>query len=291
MFMNGIFNHPLRSLACLAVALLCAASPLKAGFADGTGPGMPEPIYVPDAEKSVSVQEHLNSSLPLDAWFTDETGKSIQLKEFFSGSRKPVVLQIGYFRCPMLCSEISKNLVDSLKQVRLDAGPDYDVVFVSIDPRETPELAAQKKESFLKAYARDGSESAWHLLTGNKLQIDRVTDATGIGYEWVGRAQQYSHPAVTMVISPQGKICRYLYGTQFDPQTLRLSMVEASNEKIGTTTDDFILTCFQFDGLQGKYAMRAIKMMKVGGLLTVLIVGGLIFRVRRHGPHADDSRM
>jgi protein SCO1/2 len=289
--MKCLSKHPLRSLAFVVIALLCAASPVRAGFADGTGPGMPDPIYVPDAEKAVSVKEHLGASLPLDAWFTDETGKSIQLRQFFSGNRKPVILQVGYFRCPMLCSVISKNLVDSLKQVRLDAGPDYDVLFLSIDPRETPELAAQKKESFLKAYARDGSESAWHLLTGNKLQIDRVTDAAGIEYKWVGRAQQYSHPAVTLIASPQGKICRYIYGTQFDPQTLRLSLVEASDEKIGTTTDDFILTCFQFDGHQGKYALRAINMMKVGGLLTILIVGGMIFRFRRHGPHADDSRM
>jgi protein SCO1/2 len=288
--MLDLFKHPLtRRMALLAIALLCAAPQVKAGFADGTTPGAPDPIYVPDDEKSVGVKEHLSASLPLDAWFTDETGKSVQLRQYFAGTRKPVILQIGYFRCPMLCSIISRALVDSLKEVKQSAGPDYQVIFISIDPRETPELAARKKESFLKAYARDGSESAWHLLTSNKLQIDRVTEATGIEYKWVGRAQQYSHPAVTVICSPEGKVCRYLYGTRFDPQTLRLSMVEASNGQIGTTSDNFILTCFQFDGKQGKYALAAIKLMKIGGLLTILILGGVIFGFARHGKKTSES--
>ncbi|HET6251243.1 MAG TPA: SCO family protein [Tepidisphaeraceae bacterium] len=289
--MTHSIQHLLTIIA--AAVVLCFVGPARASFVDGNTPGAPQPIYVPDSEKSVSVKEHLGATLPLDAWFTDDTGKPVQLRQYFSGHKKPVILQIGYFRCPMLCSLVSRGLVDSLKDVRLNAGPDYDVVFLSIDPRETPELAAAKKESFIKTYAHDGSENAWHLLVGNKLQIDRVTDATGIGYKWVGRAQQYSHPAVTVIASPEGKICRYLYGVKFDPGTMRLSLVEASNEQIGTTTDEFILTCFQFDGKQGKYALAAIKLMKVGGLLTMLILGGAIFwfwkRARRVSDESIDG--
>jgi protein SCO1/2 len=269
--------------------LLCAAAPLRAGFADGTGPGVSEPIFVPDADKKVNVKEHPGASLPLDAWFTDETGKNVQLRQYFDAKRKPVILQIGYYRCPMLCGLISRGLVDSLKQVRLNAGPDYEVVFISIDPRETPELAAKKKESFLKAYARDGSADGWHLLTGNKLQIDRVTEAAGVEYRWVGQAQQYSHPAVSVLATPDGKISRYLYGVKFDSQTMRLSLVEASDGKIGDTVDAFILTCYQFDGKQGKYALAAISMMKIGGLFTILILGTVLYRLLRRERHDEPA--
>lgn len=285
---SQISNHwrlptrPLRMLIAAAIMLVCATAQLKAGFADGTGADAPDPIFIPDADKKVDVIEHLGASLPLDAWFTDEAGKTVQLSTYFSGNKKPVILQIGYYRCPMLCSEISKGLVDSLKQVRLDAGPDYEVVFLSIDPRETAALAHDKKESFLKAYARDGSADGWHLLTGNKLQIDRVTQAAGIEYRWVAQAQQYSHPAALVLVSPDGKISRYLRGVNFDAQTLRLSLVEAANGKIGTTADEFTLTCFQFDGKQGKYALRAIFLMKIGGALSVLILGAFVFLHLRH---------
>jgi len=280
--MTAFILHPLlRILAVSAALIFCAAAPLRAGFADGTGPGVNEPIYVPDADKNVQVKEHPGAALPLDAWFMDETGKNVQLRQYFDGKRKPVIIQIGYYRCPMLCGLISRGLVDSLKEVRLNAGPDYEVVFISIDPRETPELAAMKKESFLKAYARDGSADGWHLLTGNKLQIDRITEAAGVEYRWVGIAQQYSHPAVSVLATPDGKISRYLYGVKFDSQTMRLSLVEASDGKIGNTVDAFILTCFQFDGKQGKYALAAIGMMKIGGLLTILIVGAVLFYLFR----------
>lgn len=273
----------LRALAA-AIALVCAGAPALAGFADGTGPeGSPAPIFVPDADKSVNVVEHLGAQLPLDAAFIDEAGKPVRLSDYFTNHRRPVIFQIGYFRCPMLCSIVSRGLVDSLKALRLNAGQDYDVVFISIDPRETAELAAQKKTSFLNAYARDGSTNGWHLLTGPKVEIDRVTQAAGVEYRWVAQAQQYSHPAACVLATPEGKISRYLYGVKFDEQTLRLSLVEASNNKIGSTSDAFILTCFQFDGKQGKYALAAIKLMKIGGALTVALVGGfLFFAVRKN---------
>ena len=288
--MQSLIQHSLlKFLAGAGLALLCAAGPLRAGFADGTSPGDdPNPVFIPEADRKVSVNEHLGNLLPLDAWFTDETGKGVQLKDYFSSGRKPVILQIGYFRCPQLCGYVSKGLVDALKDVRLNAGPDYQVIFLSIDPKETPELAMAKKESFLKSYARDGSADGWHLLTGNKQQIDRVADAAGVEYRWVAQAQQYSHPAVVVLATPQGKVSRYLYfGQKLDGRTLRLSLVEASDEKIGNTTDQFMLTCFQFDGRQGKYAVAAIGLMKLGGLATILVLGGVFLRLKlrehRHG--------
>jgi len=271
------------ALTTAFVALLAVQLPVRAGFADGMGPGVDaNPVFIPESAKSVKVTEHLNSALPLDAWFTDDSGKSVQLREYFDNAKKPVLLQIGYFRCPMLCSLVSRGLVDSLKEVKLNAGPDYEVVFLSIDPNETPELAAQKKQSFLHNYARDGSTDGWHLLTGNKLQIDRVTEAAGVEYKFVAQAQQYSHPAVVVLATPQGTISRYLYGVKFDATTMRLSLIEASNNKIGTTIDQFVLTCFQFDGKQGKYAWVAINLMKLGGAVMIVFVGGAIFFLKRY---------
>ncbi|HZK82806.1 MAG TPA: SCO family protein, partial [Humisphaera sp.] len=239
--MRSNTKHPLTiALASALLALVSTGLPVRAGFADGMGPGVDaNPVFIPESAKSVKVVEHLNAPLPLDAWFTDDSGKAVQLRQYFDNAKKPVLLQIGYFRCPMLCGLVSRGLVDSLKEVKLNAGPDYEVVFLSIDPNETPELAAQKKKSFLHDYARDGSTDGWHLLTGNKLQIDRVTQAAGVEYKFVGQAQQYSHPAVVVLATPQGTISRYLYGVKFDATTMRLSLIEASNNKIGTTIDQF----------------------------------------------------
>jgi protein SCO1/2 len=285
----AVSRHPLLcKLAGLALAALCAAAPARAGFIDGTGPGGSRTDYVPDSLKSVTVAEHPGATLPLDATFADEAGKSVTLREYFAGSRKPVLLQLGYIECPMLCGLVSRGLVDSLKDVKLNAGPDYDVLFVSIDPKEKPALAAQKKAAFLKEYGRDGATDGWHFLTGSKDQIDRLAQSVGYEYKWVELAQQYSHPAVVVLATPDGHVSRYLYGVKFDPSTVRLSLVEASGNKIGSTADQFILTCFQYDGQQGRYAWRAIYFMKAGGLLTILAVGFVVFRFARAGNRRFD---
>lgn len=277
-------NHRFAWLAGLVVGVALLPTLARGGFADPSGPGFdPNTLYIPDSAKKVAVVQHPGAALPLDATFTDENGKPVRLGDYFKNARKPVLLQIGYLRCPMLCSLISRGLVESLRKVKLDAGPDYDVVFLSIDPRETPTLAFAKKQSFIKEYARDGAANGWHLLTGTKEQIDRVTNATGIQYKWVAQAQQYSHPAVVALCTPDGHIARYLFGVKFDPTTLRLSLVEASGGKIGNIADEFVLTCFQFDGHQGKYALVAINLMKLGGALTVLMLGGIFIQLYRHG--------
>ncbi|MDB5331774.1 MAG: hypothetical protein JWP03_2925 [Phycisphaerales bacterium] len=282
-------NPLLCKLAGLALAAICAAAPARGGFIDGTGPGETRTDFVADSLKSVKVTEHAGATLPLDATFADETGKPVELRQYFAGARKPVLLQIGYIQCPMLCGLVSHGLVDSLKDVKLNAGPDYDVLFISIDPKEKPALAAQKKNAFLKEYGRDGATDGWHFLTGNKDQIDRLTQAVGFEYKWVEIAQQYSHPAVVVLATPEGRVSRYLYGVKFDPSTVRLSLVEASGNKIGSTTDQFILTCFQYDGQQGRYAWRAIYFMKAGGLLTMLAVGFVVFRFARAGSRRFDQ--
>lgn len=244
------------------------------------GGNMPGPT--PADAKSVKIDEHPNAQLPLDLSFVDESGKAVQLKQYFANG-KPVVLQLGYFGCPMLCSLVSQALVDSLKDVKLDAGADYQVVYVSIDPSEGPGMAQAKKDAYVQAYGRASGAQGWHLLTGKAPQIRQLADAAGFEYRWIDSAQQFSHPACLIVCTPDGRVSRYLYGVRYDSPTVRLSLVEASNGKIGTTADRFTLTCFQYDGTQGRYALAAINLMKAGGALTVLVVGGMVFWFARRG--------
>ena len=229
--------------------------------------------------KDITVDEHTGAQLPLDLTFTDENGQTVQLRQYFKGN-KSVVLQLGYYGCPMLCNLISKGIAQSLKDVKLNTGSDYDVLFVSIDPSEGPALAFKKKQSFLQEYGRDGG-SGWHLLTGKEPQIKQLAQAVGFNYRWIASASQFAHPAVIMIIMPDGKVSRYLYGVRYNPQTLRLSLVEASNGKIGSAVDQLYLTCFQYDGRQGKYALAAIGLMRGGGVLAMLIVGFVLFRMFR----------
>ncbi len=242
-----------------------------------TGPGRMEPV--PDELKNVAIDEHLNSKLPLDLTFTDDWGNRVQLQKYFTG-RKPVILQLGYYGCPMLCDLVSQGTVSSLRNVDLEPGKDYEIVFLSIDPAESREMAAKKKQNYLRAYGR-GTGDGWHFLTGQKEPIKQLTQAAGFNYKWVASAQQFSHPAAIILCTPEGKVSRYLYGVQFKSDTLRLSLVEASEGKIGTTVDHFLLTCFQYDGKQGKYAASAMGMMRIGGVLTVIIVAFVLYRLFR----------
>jgi protein SCO1/2 len=264
--------------------MIALAPAATAGLVTPEPPGTPRMEPAPDELKGITVDEHLNTQLPLDLTFTDERNRPVQLRQFFTGQR-PVILQLGYYSCPMLCSLVSRGLVDSLKPVQYTAGTDYELVFISIDPNEDWQLAQGKKRSFLKEYNRPGAESGWHFLTGKADAIEKVAKAVGFNYKWVPSAGQFSHPAVISICTPGGKLSRYLYGIKFDERTLRLSLVEASQGKIGTTVDHFLLTCFQYDGKQGKYAATAMTIMRMGGALTMVILGGVLFTLFRREAH------
>lgn len=266
----------LISILVLTFAAITAATPLARAQTFGADGNVGSVAAI---TKDITVDEHTGARLPLDLTFTDENGQTVQLGQYFKGN-KPVVLQLGYYGCPMLCNLISKGIAQSLKEVKLTTGTDYDVVFVSIDPSEGPKIAFDKKRFFLQEYGREGG-SGWHLLTGKEPQIKQLAGAVGFNYRWIDSAGQFAHPAVIMVIMPDGKVSRYLYGVRFNPQTLRLSLVEASNGKIGSAVDQLYLTCFQYDGRQGKYALAAIGLMRGGGVLTMLIVGLVLFRMFR----------
>jgi protein SCO1/2 len=286
--MNGVkLQSPTtRITACWLLALLAFVAPAAtAGLVTPEPPpGTPRMEPAPDELKGITIDEHLNGQLPLDLTFTDERNRPVQLREFFTGKR-PVILQLGYYSCPMLCSLVSRGLVDSLKPVQYTAGEDYELVFISIDPNEDWQLAQGKKRSFLKEYNRPGAENGWHFLTGKAPEIEKVAKAVGFNYKWVPSVGQFSHPAAVAICTPDGKLSRYLYGVRFDEQTLRLSLVEASKGQIGTTVDHFLLTCFQYDGKQGKYAVTAMTMMRMGGALTMVVLFGVLFTLFRREAH------
>jgi protein SCO1/2 len=276
----------LKQLACTTAALSMglASANARAGF---SSPVQGPPPNSAAITQDVTVTEHPGIKLPLDLKFNDETGKPVVLGQYFTG-KKPVILQLGYYGCPMLCEYISQGLAASVKSISLTAGRDYELVFVSIDPKETPELAARKKASFLADYQRDAG-TGWHFLTGKQEDIAALTQADGFNYKWVESAGQFAHPAVLTLAMPDGRISRYLYGVRFDPTTLRESLVEASNGQIGNTIDRFYLTCFRFDGHQGKYAMAAIGMMRIGGVLIMIVVGTVLFRMLRREMKQRDA--
>jgi protein SCO1/2 len=283
LFGRGTFRTLTKAL--LGGLLLAVASPAQAFGPNG--PDHPAP-RVAEPPK-VTVNEHLGSTLPENLTFTDETGKTVQLKDYFHHDR-PVVIQMGYFQCPMLCSLISQGVVNAFKEVSLVPGKDYDYLFISIDPSEKPDLAARKKQSYVAALGAE-SVGGWHLLTGTQESIAPLADAIGFEYKWVPSAGQFAHPAVITFCSPDAKITRYLYGVQFNPQTVRLSLVESSAGKVGTTVDRWVLTCLEYDGHQGKYALAAIRWMRGGGVMIILVVAGVLLRQLRRELKVHNANM
>lgn len=233
-----------------------------------------EPL--PAEKAGVGIDQKVGATLPLDAMFTDEKGNQRPLRSFFDG-RRPVLLQLGYYGCPMLCGQVSRGAVNALKDLKLRAGEDYQVIFASIDPTEGSSLAADKKRTYILATnGGAGAESGWHFLTGQKSAIEEITRAVGFNYKWIDSLGQYSHPAALMVITPEGKVSRYLFGVAYDPATVRLSLIEASQGKIGSVVDEILMVCLHFDASTGKYSPKAMGIMRVAGVSTVVLLASAV---------------
>ncbi len=229
----------------------------------------------PDELLEVGVVEHLNDELPLDLPFVDSKGVAVKLGDYFDGTH-PVVLTLNYSDCPMLCSLQLDGLFDGLKKMKWDLGDQYRMVTVSIDPKEATERAEMTRKKYLQRYGRAGSGAGYAFLIGTSKEIKELTDSVGFRYRYVPETGEYAHAAVTMICTPDGRLSRYLYDVQYDQQTLRLSLLEASQGQIGTSMDQFLLFCFHYDASRGKYAPAAFNLMKLGALSTVLIVGGVL---------------
>ena len=283
-----------RFAVILATSLVAFASVEGAAPAPAQAPAeLPDPggrmEPAPRELQDIGIDEKSGQTLPLDLKFVDETGEVVELRKYF-GNNRPVVLQLSYFGCPTLCSLVSNGLVDSLNELTLTMGKEFDVINVSFDPAETARLAKLKKQSFLDAYNRPAGGEAWHFLTGDPAEIKKLTDAVGFRYKWVESSKQFSHPAALILLTPDGKVSRYLYGVKYAPQTLRLSLVEASEGKIGSTIDRFILTCFHYDSYAGKYTPVAMGIMRAGGVVTVIVIAAVItWLIRRERNKAQTT--
>ncbi len=232
-------------------------------------------------EDGVGVVEQLGAQVPLDLTFMDERGETVSLGKFFESGR-PVILQIGYYECPMLCGKVSRGLLLAAKAVDLKMGRDYTAISVSFDPSETHRLAAAKKANYINELGQPDAAAGWHWLVGKEENIRRLTEAVGFHYKWMDSANQYSHAAVLMVLMPDGKVSRYLYGVTYPPTTFRLSLVEASAGRTGSTMDKILLTCLlSYDHNAGRYVVAARTFMQIGAGITIVLMGFTAWRLFR----------
>jgi protein SCO1 len=256
------------------------AIPSPEALKDDMGQGAYASQQTPAILRQVGIDQKLGDQLPLDVQLHDETGKTVLLGDYFN-HRKPVLILPVYFRCPMLCTMELNSLLVNLKLLQFTAGKEFEIVTFSFDPRETPEIAADKKKNYIREYHREGAENGWHFLTADEANIKKLTAAIGFRYAYDKAADQYAHASGLMLATPQGKLSRYYYGVTFDARDLRLGMVEASDEKIGTLADAFMLYCFHYDPTQGKYGLVVMNVVRGGGVLTLAGVGTMLFFLTR----------
>jgi protein SCO1/2 len=266
-----------RLISGLFAALLIASAAMGQAVPSSTGPGAQN---MPLVLQNVGFEPQLNAHLPLDLAFRDETGRGVQLREYFT--QKPVLLALVYYGCPMLCNQTEQGVVGTLRMLSFNPGREYEVVFVSFDPRESPDMAAQKKESALTHFRRPETASGWHFLTGSKESIDALTKGANFRYSFDQKSNLFAHASGIMLLTPDGRISRYFYGVEYPSRDVRLGLVDASAGKIGTPVDRALLFCYQYDPTSARYSPSILKIIRLAGVLTILclVAGMFIFRRR-----------
>lgn len=270
-----------------AAALCCAllSAPLFAQVSsygdkqsgDNSGDQLPQVL------QKVGIAQHLNQQLPLNASFIDETGKAVTIGDYFG--KRPAILSLVYYNCPMLCSEELDGLTAALAMVKLTPGKDFDIIIISIDPSETPEQGAKKKAFYLKRYGRPETASGWHFLTGQRPAIDAMTDAVGFGYVRVpgpdGKLSQFAHASSIQLVTTDGKLAQYYLGVEYSPKDMLLGLIEASGNKIGSPVANILTYCYHYDPQTNKHSLRIARVVQLGGMVTVAGLGGFIFLMFR----------
>jgi protein SCO1/2 len=280
-------------LAALLTVMACSAHAQSAQSGMTPAPGEPAKSK-PGLLGRVRIDQRLNEQIPLDLPFVDETGRDVRLGDFFG--RRPVILALVYYECPMLCTQVLNGLVTALGVLNFEPGREFEVVAVSFNPREGPGLASQKKANYLERYGRPQTAAGWHFLTGTEESIRRLTDAIGFRYEFDPAIQQYAHGAGIEVLTPKGAISRYFYGIEFSARDIRLGLIEASEDRIGTPVDDVLLFCYHYDPATGKYGAAVLRLVRIAGIATVLVfLSFLTVALRREkaaapSPHLRASR-
>lgn len=251
-----------------------------------TSNGLPEPL------QKVGIEQKLGDQLPLATELKDENGKTVKLGNYFSG-HKPVIVAFVYYECPMLCNEVLNGLTGSLKGLSFDAGNEFDVVALSFDASENdkPDLAKNKKLAYMERYGRPGTEKGWHFLTGSQASIDQITKAAGFTYQWDERSKQFAHAGGIMIVTPEGKLARYFYGIDYAPKDLKFSLMESADGKIGSAAEKLFLYCYHYDPSTGKYGFAVLRAMRLGGIVTLLVIGiSLVVFWRRDKNRKDTPR-
>ena len=234
---------------------------------------------VPDILENVGLDQKLGSQVPLDLEFLDESGQRVTLGQYFGENL--VILTLVYYECPMLCTLILNGTVRALRAMNFSAGQEFQIVTVSINPEETPSIASTKKAQYLESYRREGAENGWHFLTGTEDQIRPLADAVGFRYAYDPESGEYAHAAGIMVLTPEGKVARYFYGVEYSPRDIRLGLVEASSNQIGSPVDQVLLFCYHYNPLTGTYTFTILSILRVAGVLTILGLGLLLFVLLR----------
>jgi protein SCO1/2 len=282
-------GHSCPPLLLVILLLLLITTAFGQGMSKGimSPPANVRPPYL----QNVGIDQHLDAQVPADLAFTDDSGRAVKLGDYFG--HKPLILNLVYYNCTMLCGEALSGLTGAMKMVKFNVGDEFDVVTVSFNPQETPQIAAAKKQDYLKRYGRPGAASGWHFLTGPAESINALTKAVGFQYQYDPKSSQYAHATAIMVLTPQGRISRYFYGVDYPPKDLRMGLVEASQGKIGNAVDQVLLYCYHYDPATGKYGAIVANILKLGAGLTILLLGGLLFilfRLEKSAPRSTWSQ-
>lgn len=264
----------------LALSLMANAQTTQGGVGASSN-GLPPALL------NVGFEPPLNGQIPPELVFRDETGQTVRLQDYLG--KKPVVLVLVYYGCPMLCNQVEQGVVGSLKMLSFNPGRDYEVVFVSFDSRETPDMAAQKKQSAMSHYGRPETAAGWHFLTGSQESIDAITKAANFRYSFDTKRNLFAHASGIMLLTPDGRISRYFYGVEYPSRDMRLGLVDASVGKIGTPIDHLLLYCFQYDPSTARYSMTVLKIIRLGGILTILAFVGAVIIFRRRDRQRTNS--
>ncbi len=255
-----------RPLAAAFAAALCAL------------PAAAQPL-TPAPPKEVAFEQKLGAQVPLDLRFEDEDGRRVTLGDY--AGKKPIVLSLVYYECPMLCGLSMRGLASTMKALTWSAGEEFEVVTVSFDPREGPALAKGKKESLLSLYTRPSARTGWHFLTGHEEEIRRLTSAVGFRYVWDEDQKQFAHATGVVVLTPEGRVSRYLFGIDVPAKDLKLALIEAADGKIGGPVGQLLLLCYHYDPKTGRYGAAAMNLMRAGGVLTIAGIGGFLFVLQK----------
>ena len=268
-----------RLFVLIAIVSLFAVPAAAQGPLPQQAPGEPSAAK-PGLLAKIGIDQRLNEQIPLDLEFVDETGRSVKLGDYFG--KRPVLLALVYYECPMLCTQVLNGVTGALKVLSFDVGKEFDVVAVSINPREGPGLAAAKKQAYVERYGRPETAEGWHFLTGREENIRALANAVGFRYAYDEEIKQYAHGAGVELVTPKGVIARYFYGIEFAPRDIRFGIIEASEERIGSAIDSVLLLCYHYDPATGQYGATAITMVRIGAVLTMLGFAAFLFVSLRH---------